>query len=117
VEGDTRVEEAVASAPVDIEPAVPVDIVDTTAQALGTHRGRGRGRTPVSRKPRVADPQASSGQAEAGAVPERRAAKRPARAAKPKAEKPAKAEKAPKMERRRTPRKPRGSEAADSSNS
>ena len=117
LEGDTRVEEAVASAPVDIEPAVPVDLVDTTAEALGTHRGRGV-RGGAARKPRIT-PQPASAQPDAAPAAERRATKRPARAAKPKAEKPAKAEKAekPKVERRRTPRKPRGSEAADKSNS
>ena len=102
VEGDTRVEEAVASAPVDIEPAVPVDVVDTTALALGTHRGRGT-RGGAARKPRVSDAQPSGNQPEA-AAPAARGSKRPARAARPKAEKPAKAEKAPKVERRKTPR-------------
>ncbi|MEX2271484.1 MAG: NYN domain-containing protein [Vicinamibacterales bacterium] len=119
VEGDTRVEEAVASAPVDIEPSVPVGIVDTTAQALGTHRGRGRGRGAGARKPPIAEAQPASGNVEA-APAAGRGAKRPARAPKPKAEKALKAdkaEKAPKVERRRTPRKPRGSEAADSSRS
>ena len=96
-EGDTSVEEAVAADAIDIETAVPSHVVDRTAEALGMSHGssRGRRRTPVAtrEKPEV----------RADAKPE----KKPARAAKPKAEKAEKAEKAakPKVERRRTPRK------------
>jgi hypothetical protein len=115
IEGDTRVEEAVASSPVDIEPAVPLDVVDTTAQALGTgQRGARRTRGGASRKLQPVDVQPLWENIDAVAAPAR-GGRKPARAAKPKAEKPLKADKAEKskVERRRTPRKPRSAEAAD----
>jgi hypothetical protein len=103
--GDTAVEEAVASDPMDLEPAVPVDIVDTTAQSLGMPHAGGRGRR------RAAQPAAPK--------PERAAKPRGERRTKPRAEKAA-AEKAPadksqkpRTERRRSPRKKASDTAAD----
>ena len=113
---------AQASMPGDDEP-IAVDVVDTTAQALGLHAS-GRGRRGQARK-RSATPMLPSleadgnadGAAGESAAPDAqesaaapaRAAKKPARAAKPKAEKVTKAAKAekPKVERRKTPRKPK----------
>ncbi|HUF23414.1 MAG TPA: NYN domain-containing protein [Vicinamibacterales bacterium] len=108
-EGDTRVEDAGASDPHDVESAVPVNLIDRTAEALGMGHGAPRGRRRA--------PHAAQGKAEA--EPAAKAAKKPARAAKPKAEKAPKAAKAeakPKVERRRSPRKPKDT-AADSSTS
>jgi len=102
VTGDTAVEEAVAAEGIDLEAAVPVDVVDTTAHALGLPQPGTKGRR---RAPQAAP-----------ARPER-AAKKPRAAAKPRGEKaarPEKADKAPRVERRRAPRKPRDT-AADSS--
>ena len=82
---------------IDIETAVPSHVVDRTAEALGMSHAssRGRRRTPVATREKP--------EARAEAKPE----KKPARAARPKADKAEKADKAakPKVERRRTPRK------------
>ena len=102
IEGDTAVEETVASDAVDIEAAVPINVIDRTAEALGMSHAspRGRRRTPPAPREK-AEPKAEP-KAEQKAEP--KAEKKPARAAKPKAEKADKAAK-PKVERRRTPRK------------
>ncbi|MDQ3171416.1 MAG: NYN domain-containing protein [Acidobacteriota bacterium] len=111
-----------SSVPLDDEP-ITVDVVDTTAQALGLHasgRGRRGGARKRSTTPMLpsleADGNAGGDDGESGAqdaqesdAAQARAAKKPARAAKPKAEKVTKAAKAekPKVERRKTPRKPK----------
>ena len=104
VEGDTAVEETIASDAIDIESAVPVNVVDRTAEALGmgAHATRGRRRPASSSrvKPGILDVEnETQPEPEPAAKPERRA-----RARKPAAEKAAKAVK-PKVERRKAPRK------------
>ena len=110
-EGDTAVEEAMASEPMDLEPAVPVNIVDTTAAALGLSQPGSRGRRRIA-EPEAPKPVRSPRSRQAGEKVERRAKPRGEKATKA-----AKAEKAakPAVERRRSPRKPKAT-AADSSN-
>jgi uncharacterized LabA/DUF88 family protein len=109
--GDTAVEEAVASEPIDIEPAVPSHIVDTTAQSLGLGHGGARGRRRAVPPPAAAAPKPERAPKSRG---ERRTKPRAEKAAKP--EKAEKAEKPARPERRRAPRKKAADTAADSSN-
>jgi uncharacterized LabA/DUF88 family protein len=105
VEGNARVEGAVASDPHDGESDVPVNLVDRTAEALGMGHGAPRGRR---RAPHAAPVKA---EAEPAAKPEAKPkVERRSTPRKPKAEKAPKAAKAearPKVERRRSPRKPK----------
>jgi len=112
VEGDTRVEEAVAADPLDMESAVPVNVIDRTAEALGMGQSAARGRRRAPHAAPVKAETEPAAKAEARPKAERRRAPRAPKADK--APKAAKAEAKPKAERRRAPRKPKDT-AADSS--
>jgi len=126
VEGDTAADEPVASDPIDVEPAVPVDVVDTTAHALGLaqpgSRGRRRAAVPPPAKPeRAAKPRAerrAKPRAEKAARPAKAASERSGASGSPRVSEPGGVQGAPprNKERRRSPRKPKTADtAADAS--